>query len=62
MNYLSWPMLGLMAVLLTTACAEKRAASDSGYDMYVVSDGLLVLDTDAAAQDGVRVLDDAGQP
>ena len=62
MNYLSMALPCLAAMVSITACAEKYAASDSSNDMYIVSDGLLVIDTKLAAHDGVRVLDHAGQP
>jgi hypothetical protein len=55
-------VFSLVSLVLITACAEKRTASDTGSDMYIVSDGLLVIDTDMAAQDGIRVLGPAGQP
>jgi hypothetical protein len=62
MNYFSKPILGLVAMVSITACAEKHTASDSGNDMYIVSDGILVIDVAAAVRDGVQVLDHAGQP
>jgi hypothetical protein len=62
MKYSGRFVTGLLTLVLITACAEQPAASDSGSDMYVVSDGLLVIDTKLAAHDGVRVLDHMGQP
>ena len=56
-----WVGLSLVTLIFITACAEKPTAGDSGNDMYIVSDGLLVLDAEGAAQDGIRVLDKAGQ-
>jgi len=52
----------LLVVLAISGCAEKRTASDSGDDMYVVSDGMLALDTNEAAKNGIQLLDRAGRP
>jgi hypothetical protein len=52
----------LVAMVSIAACAEKHAASDSGNDMYIVSDGILVIDAAATMHDGIQVLDPAGQP
>jgi len=60
MIYLSRSLLGLIAMVSITACAEKHTASDSGNDMYIVSDGILVIDNAAATRNGVQVLDRAG--
>ncbi len=62
MIYLSRSLLGLIAMVSITACAEKHTASDSGNDMYIVSDGILVIDNAAATHNGVQVLDRAGKP
>ena len=50
----------LAAALLSSGCAEKRTAADSGDDMYVVSDGMLAVDAAEAAVNGVRILDRNG--
>jgi hypothetical protein len=47
-------------LLVVSACAEKRNAADSGDDMYVVSDGMLAVDTEAAGRSGIFILDRNG--
>jgi hypothetical protein len=50
----------LAAALLSSGCAEKRTAADSGDDMYVVSDGMLAVEATEAAASGIRILDRNG--
>jgi hypothetical protein len=60
MDYFRKCICILLVGLSTTGCAEKRTASDSGDDMYVVSDGMLAVDANEAANNGVQILDRAG--
>ncbi len=50
----------LLVALVTNGCAQKGTSSDSGDDMYIVSDGILVIDANEAANNGVQILDRAG--
>jgi hypothetical protein len=50
----------LTGALMIGGCAEKRTAADSGEDMYVVSDGMLAVDTAAATANGIQILDRNG--
>ena len=61
MKYLTGLLAFLLAILTMSACAEKRTAADSGDDMYVVSDGMLAVDTVAAGEVGITILDRAGE-
>ena len=44
------------ALLAVSGCTEKRTASDSGKDMYVVSGGILVVDATAIASSNEQIL------
>ena len=50
----------ILVFLAAGACAEKRNAADSGDDMYVVSDGMLAVDTGTAQEVGIFILDRNG--
>ena len=51
----------VLVTLAVGACAEKRSAADSGDDMYVVSDGMLAVDTATAGDVGIVILDRNGK-
>jgi hypothetical protein len=53
--------IGLLLVFITGGCAEKRTAADSGDDMYVVSDGMLAVDTASAEESGISIFDRDGK-
>jgi len=51
----------LFLALTIGACAEPRTEAGYGDDMYVVSDGILVIDTATAGKAGIFILDQNGQ-
>jgi hypothetical protein len=53
--------IGLSLVFIVGGCSEKRTAADSGDDMYVVSDGMLAVDTASAGESGISILDRDGK-
>ena len=61
MKYLARLICVLSVALTVGACAEKRTAADSGDDMYVVSEGMLAVDTTTAGDMGIFILDRNGQ-
>jgi hypothetical protein len=61
MDYFRKYICILLVVISIIGCAEKRTASDSGDDMYVVSGGILAVDTNAAVNNGFQILDRGGQ-
>ncbi len=61
MDYVGRLICILLLVLAVSACAEKRTAAESGDDMYVVSDGMLAVDTGTAGGVGIYILDRTGQ-
>jgi len=61
MKYFGKLFFVLFVALTVTACAEKRTVTDSGEDMYVVSDGMLAVDTSTAGDVGIFILDRNGQ-
>jgi len=60
MIFISRLVLVLMVLPVVFACAEKRTASDSGNDMYIISDGILVIDAAEAAHNNVQMYDRDG--
>jgi len=61
MDYLNRLIIVSLATLTVCACAEKRTAADSGDDMYVVSNGMLAVDTSTAGDVGIFILNRSGQ-
>ncbi len=61
MNYAGRLIFILFLVWAVSACGEKRTAADTGDDMYVVSNGMLAVDTGTASSIGIYILDRAGQ-
>lgn len=49
------------ALLGMSGCTEKRTTADSGDDMYIVSDGMLAVDTETARNAGIFILNREGQ-
>jgi hypothetical protein len=61
MNYLAGLLCIFSALMAMSGCTENRTAADSGDDMYVVSDGMLAVDTETARNVGIFILDREGQ-